>query len=103
MQQKYWDNGRSLTGLRITRSKPRAQLLRLRRKAKKGVGLAGGEQLHRLAVGRHDPLDVPLGVETDVGCHNREAQMAARLQRLDAHATPFRSLTLQIGSRANSS
>ena len=67
----------------------RAQLLRLGRKPEERVRVAGDEQLHGVAVGRRDPFDVPLRVEADVGRHDREIQMAARLHRLDAHAPAF--------------
>jgi hypothetical protein len=63
-----------------------AQLLRLGRKAEEGIGAAGGEQLHGVAIRRHDPLDVLIRVEADVLGHDRDVQAAAVAEGLDTHA-----------------
>ena len=47
-----------------------AQLLRLGGKAKEGVDLPLGEQLHEVAGRAGDPVDVLVRVEPDVGRHD---------------------------------
>ena len=61
-----------------------------------GIGLPLDEQLHGVAGRRHDPFDVLLGVEPDVRRHDRQVEMAARGQRLDADAA-----ALQVADAAD--
>jgi hypothetical protein len=97
MQQKYCDQGRSVIVLRITRLMPRARIsCGLGREAEKGVALSGDEPAQGIALRAGDPLDVLLGVEPNVLRHDREVEMAARAQGVDAHAP-----TLQVADAAD--
>ena len=71
-----------------------AQFLRIRRKAHECIDLAVCEQLHRLGRRVDNEIDIPLGINADVGRHGGNEDMVCRSQFGDSH-----HLSLEIANR----
>jgi hypothetical protein len=90
MQQKYSDQGRSRALLTTTCLIFRARsLLRLGREAKKCVDLSRHKKLARFRRLAGDPMDVAVGVETDMRRHGGQEDVLVRAQARHADALAF--------------
>ena len=103
MQQKYWDQGRSVALLTTTRPIFRPGALAERGKSDECVNLAVREPLDRLRGGSGDPADIPSGIEADVREHAREEGVYGPPTSLTATVFPFRSRIVRTRSQPKSS